>query len=316
MSVSRVVLVNPLGSALNHYTETLCSTLVAAGAEVSVRSIDEPSISGRSRASWVADAYRAVRAETSAGASEVIVVWPVLGWLDVLVMRALVRRARSSIVMHDPKPLVRQIGYDPASRRLARALLGQVRVIVHSGAALQVLSDQGVPRESTDVLPHPVAEPVTELAPGGSEVVRVLGQFKADRDLAALARIATVERGCSYEIVGRGWPDVPGWDVRDEFVSEEEFASLLATSSVVLIPYRRFFQSGVALRALESGTPIVGPHDSHLADLLGARSPWLVAGDDWGSAVDRALADRDSGATLEVARQARAQAVAEWRAWL
>jgi hypothetical protein len=187
--------------------------------------------------------------------------------------------------------------------------------MVHSQAAADVVRRELRPR-SLAVVPHPMLPP----RPSASRrvarpVIRVLGQFKADRDVAALERLAREGPGeWTYEIVGRGWPAVAGWHVDARFVPEAEFEELLTTSSAVLIPYRRFFQSGVAVRAVELGTPVVGPADSSLADLLGTGSPWLVRDGDWRAATTAALGD--ASALAEIAERAHRHVVAGWRDWL
>ena len=61
----------------------------------------------------------------------------------------------------------------------------------------------------------------------------------------------------------------------------------------MLIPYSHFYQSGVAVRALELGVPVIGPRHPFLIDLLGPDSPGFVdAGNParWADAIVRASA--------------------------
>jgi hypothetical protein len=146
--------------------------------------------------------------------------------------------------------------------------------------------------------------------------VRVLGQYKADRDVAALQRLATeVPHGWQLEIVGRGWNPVPGWHTHNRFALERELADLITSSSVVVIPYRRFFQSGVAVRCLELGVPIAGPRQSSLGALVGEDCSWLVSGDDWLTAIMSAVAT-EPAAVCQVAEAAYHRAELGWRAWV
>jgi hypothetical protein len=130
---------------------------------------------------------------------------------------------------------------------------------------------------------------------GRQQNIRVLGQYKVDRDIQGLMRLATnAPPEWRLEIIGRGWPPVDGWHICNEFVTEGRFDELIRTSHAVLIPYSRFFQSEVAVRALEWGVPVVGPYDSSLQIALGDDCGWLVKDGDWGSAVTAAVQeDRD-----------------------
>jgi hypothetical protein len=103
--------------------------------------------------------------------------------------------------------------------------------------------------------------------------------------------------------------------VTSAFVSEREFNRLIVTSSAVVIPYRRFFQSDVALRCIEMGTPVVGPRDSSLAELLGPDSPCLVSDGAWGPAIDAAV--RSSATeTFHTAQKLYDETLRRWRHWL
>ncbi|WP_396668819.1 hypothetical protein [Microbacterium sp. R86528] len=118
-----------------------------------------------------------------------------------------------------------------------------------------------------------------------------------------------------YEAIGRGWPPIEGWNVRDEFVSESELDVLIDTADCIVIPYRRFYQSGIAIRALESCTPIVGPTNTSLDPLLGKTSRLLVApGQPWTSAVRFAL-ETGRAPMAQIASSWHDRAIADWAAW-
>lgn len=316
-----VAVVNPLGGALAHYSAELSDTLGAAGVRSEVFSTDEPSASSKSRLRWVRDylsllvrARSQVRAQ--GGPGRIIVTWPVLGYLDLLVLRVVARRA--SIVIHDPDPLVGAVGYGRTSRRMATAFARRVGVIAHSSQAKAVLADH-LPTFRSELLPHPMLEGVrAESADRGRPAVRVLGQYKRDRDVEALERIAQqIGAEARLEIVGRGWPDVRGWTVDARFVPEAELDHLIADAQVVVIPYRRFFQSGIALRCLEQSTLVVGPSGTSLDDLLGEGSPLLVDTDEpdgWTTAIRRGL-DMDDSYAEGLAARWRSRAVAQWGGW-
>ncbi|MBY6437547.1 glycosyltransferase [Rhodococcus kroppenstedtii] len=310
-----VLVVNPLGAALRHYSRALVDNLAAAGAEASVRAFAEPSASSGGRARWILTYYatlmRARRARRC-----VLVLWPPLGFVDLVTTR-LLAGPNSWVVVHDPEPLVRSVGYGWLAVRLA-SLLPTAHVISHSGAAddhlIRVLH-----RASTHIA-HPVARPARREMRTGPARIRVLGQYKRDRDLALLSDLAArLPSDAQLDIVGRGWPVVHGWRTTDRFVDEVEFDALVRSSDAVLIPYRRFFQSGVAVRCVEWGTPVVGPAESSLLALLGADYPGLVGDATSVEGWVRATVDvlgRSRSELDAVARDAHLRAVADWSRWV
>ncbi|AZZ51155.1 hypothetical protein C1I64_03255 [Rathayibacter festucae DSM 15932] len=193
---------------------------------------------------------------------------------------------------------------------------------MHSRSALTVVETHAMGRMTT-VLPHPirnVSPPQEDLERGSA--VRVLGQFKPDRDTALLEAIAAAgPKGAALEVWGRGWPKITGWDVHDGYVSEERLDELIRTAGAILIPYRRFYQSGIAMRALECRVPFVGPSESSLADLYGPASPLLVAPGDaqnvsaWWDAI-RAAGAASPDELDAAAHVASRQVARAWESWL
>ncbi|WIE70226.1 glycosyltransferase [Curtobacterium sp. MCLR17_054] len=322
MSTNDVIIVNPLGGALQHYTRALADALDHTGARVSVSHVNEPSITGRSSLDWARryiTALWSARRTARRSDARVIVTWPVLGHLDRLIMHTVLgRRIESALVMHDPRPLVHARGYSTLSRRTG-ALACAVQLIVHSTTAHTALTTDS-PETTPELLPHPVfprtATPQPEPA-SEQPVVRVLGQFKPDRDLTLLAEIGErLDTRYRLEIIGRGWPSIAGWTVTDEFVPEEHLDTLIATAQAVLVPYKRFFQSGIAIRSLELGTPAIGPTGSSIADLYPDNR--YLANDtatSWCDAISAATsADRDHTRTL--AAHAAHTSRTAWSRWL
>lgn len=325
------VLVNPLGGALAHYTEALAKTLGASGAEVRVHTVQEPSVSGQTRGRWLLDylgVLKSVRSSAAGFRTQTLVVWPVLGFFDLLLVRLLCGSA-ASVVYHDPKPLVRSVGSDPFSGRLIAWMPNLPNVVVHSQAAAEAMQSLGF-KSKMHLLAHPMLPPMTapaEATRHGRErpVVRVLGQYKRDRDLGALEALASqIASEIDLEIVGRGWPDLEGWKVDSRFVSEQELDDLIRSSAAIVIPYLRFYQSGIAIRALESNTPIVGRAATSLADLYGQKSRLLIPEDPktglvddrfWADAVRYAVAEGREEA-VSAARAYHLVAVSDWRSWI
>jgi hypothetical protein len=311
-----ILLLNPLGAALGHYTASLRQMLADCGAPVRSLTLMEPSAPGQSRRRWLRQYLAALRGAAQRRESVVLQTWPLLGYCDYAISRCILRDAHAPIVMHDPVPLARAIGYGRLARVVASLPAVGAHAIVHSRSAARALGAGAGLREILE-LPHPMFAPRTR-QPGERRqvVVRVLGQYKPDRDVRGMERLAAEgPLGWRYEAVGRGWPAVAGWSVTDRFVAEEQLDELIRTSSAVLVPYVRFFQSGMAIRALELGTPVVGPRSSSLAELLGADSDWLLDGERWEPALQAAV-----GASPEEAHRVgwRAYETARerWGAWL
>lgn len=288
---ANTIVVNTLSGALGHYTRELTHALSSEGSTTRVIEIAEPSQSGKSGLHWLRAYVRAlIEARRLGGA--VIVTWPVLGYIDVILVSIVLGR-RGHLIMHDPHPLVHARGYGRGWQWLASAF-DRTGLIVHSDQARGAVASRSLRRRAV-LMPHPMLPPRPRADAGKAGPVRVLGQYKPDRDLAALRQIAQSGIALPLEIVGRRWPTVEGWSVRPEFVAEEEMDELLAGSSVVVIPYKRFYQSGIAIRSLEWETPVVGPAGTSMDQLLGHDSHLLARGE-WASAIGYAA----SSAAVEV----------------
>jgi hypothetical protein len=220
---------------------------------------------------------------------DVLVVWPLLGWLELILWCAPRRRGRCAIVFHDPIPLRRQLGLGRFSALLARhvAPFARVELICHSETAAEAVSEQLGVRPTR--LPHPfvVQARTTDSVDGR---VLVIGQYKPARDLELMSVIGPMlaAAGFSPRVAGRGWPTLEGWTTAVGFLSAEEFTRELSMASCVLVPYKFYFQSGVAVQALELGVPVVGYPTDFLKSLVGDRYPGLVSAEDpeaWVSAV-------------------------------
>jgi hypothetical protein len=298
---SAVLVINPLKHTLAHYEGELLETLNHSGHNAVEIADTVPGDGVRGPLHRVAVAARTVRERMrmarSVSGQIVIVVWPLFGYLEPLTLMRLARHNTVYIVVHDPSPLRRSYGQSPWARWLFKVVVHhrRFRVLYHTEHAQRVgARDSGV---KGVVVPHPMRlVPSRTDEPHGRTasrpVVRVLGQYKHTRSLTALITIADQAAGlCELEIHGRGWPDVRGWTVMDRFVPEHEFAALVESSDCVVIPYDLFFQSGVAVRCLEAGVPVVAPRHEHIAQLYGDDWSGTVRDvSDWYDALVRALA--------------------------
>lgn len=314
-----LVIVNPLEKALAHYVGELEATVNKLGVDTSVLATCEPSATGGGRVRWLARYVALLMksrkiARKNGVRAPVIVTWPVLGYIDVLLVRVLAG-PHAWVVMHDPRPLVRSAGYGRVVRWCVRLYGARWKMIVHSERALaHVREDSGT--QNAINLPHPILHNSRGSDVTRTRDVRVFGQFKRDRDLSALEHIPKhCPSEISFEIHGRGWPEISGWRVRDKFIPETELDELLRSSGAVLIPYKRFYQSGIAIRCLENEVPFVGPADSSLSDLLEECSPLLVANGDWVSAVQAAL-NLPNDSMREFSRRYGERCLYGWQAWL
>ena len=326
LSVSRrrsrphVAILNPLGAALRHYTRALESELQMASAAVMVDSILEPSSAPYGRIGWLVRFYLHIALLRTTRPERIIVTWPPLGMIDVLLLRA-IGGPYAYIVVHDPIPLVRAIGYNRVVGRSLR-LVPSAQTIVHSQPAADALKDlTGI---TPDMLRHPMIWTADSQAcvssPNPVPTVLVFGQFKPDRDTQLLSALGKRLAGrYGLKIVGRGWQQMENWAVTDCFIPEPEVEQLLLSATVVLIPYTRYFQSGVATRCVELGVPVVGSRTQSLEDLLGIDSGLLVKNpesvDDWVRSIEHAClygvrAIRERSAYLKKDNSS------QWRRWL
>lgn len=319
-----VYVYNPLPAALHHFERSLRSVLSSARIPLADCVAPSTEIAGLSGARRVRMALTELAAHLRADwrGGHVVVCWPTYGLLEPALWLPTSAATTVSIIVHDPSPLRRQVGMGRAASMVGRgaARAPRLRIVAHSEPAAARLVESGWRRPS--VLPHPLLPRRVDPAaggPGGGGTVLVCGQYKPARDLRLLAELgpALGRLGCRAVIAGRGWPDLPGWQVVDRFLSENELDRRMADSAAVLVPYSHFYQSGIAVRAMELGVPVVGPSHPFLVDLFGADWPGLVAGErvgDWASAVSEVAGRaRDVPAA---ARRFRLRCEAEWAGYL
>jgi hypothetical protein len=322
-----LLVVNPLPAALKHYEKALCQTLGLAGYGTEVMALGPPTAEGLSGTSKVTAAFRSVVARAVLGVRNLgvrdprplIVLWPLFGYWDIFTWWPASATRTIVIVLHDITPLRPQHGYT----RMARWAFGRLsrragfRIVCHTTDAASELRRLTGARSA--VAPHPlVRNPVAgPVAPTGELVIRVVGQFKAARSLQPMRALAAavVERDhlARLEVKGRGWPPLPGWAVDDRFLTEGEFTVAIATASCVVLPYARFYQSGVAVRCLELGTPVAAHGEQQIRELFGDTWPGIVREEgDWVDAVFRAAAV-PRAAVLGRRDRALDQCVSQWQ---
>ncbi|MBW4093879.1 MAG: glycosyltransferase family 4 protein [Proteobacteria bacterium] len=224
------------------------------------------------------------------------------GPLD-LVMAAALRRVgvAFAVIVHDATP--HPGDGVPLLFALQRALIRRAdTVVVLSDHVAAALRSQQVLRPGTRLLvaAHPPvafgAVPPAGAHPGPRRVLNFgrLLPYKGLDLLAQALHLLGPRPDMDLRIVGQG-PEsaalaalraLPGVTVENRWVPEDEIASLLGWSDIVVLPYREASQSGVAAAALAAGRQVVATQvgglvgqlaDEKLARLCAAEAPALAA---------------------------------------
>ncbi len=323
------ILVNPLPVLLEHYEGNLRGLLKSIGEEPVEFVTPGIELGHHSRSAKIARAATIVREHrrlinTLDESDRVLVLWPTFNNAEPLQWASRRSGPKVHIIVHDPTPLRRQYGSgwiwsSLSSRPLRR---GHPSTITHTQLAASVLTRRGWPQPTVARLPLGAMRDTSPRATrrhrsATNRTVAVVGQFKPSRDIPLIERVGAELRASGYQtlLVGRGWPVLPGWDRIDAFLSEEALESILAAATCVLIPYLEYYQSDIAIRAAESGVPVVGLRHEFLTSLFGNEWPGLVdstAAQDWVEAV-QLVQDVDFEDSLEHYRK---QALLDWKAVL
>ena len=280
-----ISLANPLPLALSHYVAQVRQTAERVGiptTEVNaVRGVEGlRGPGGKVVAFWraITNPERALREATS---GKIMQLWPSLGYWDSLLWRTI--DPAPYIVFHDPIALRPQFGYGRMAKYVASlAWSGSTATIIaHGSSARDVLESIYVHNPIIQVL-HPIVTQQRFHEKAASGVVLVAGQNKSARNLTLLESLGPAIRSIGLEpkIVGSGWPKIAGWTVEDRFVPEAEMDRLLGEANLVLVPYSRYFQSGILLRALENGTLAISPRTPFSTSVLESTSALVEHVDD------------------------------------
>jgi hypothetical protein len=316
-----VAIFNPLPNVLHHYVRELQETLERCG--VSATLYSAPGVEGVrgvvGKLRLLLSHVRAVRAAAKSD-SVIICVWPVLGWYELELWSVGGRRSAGEnlVIFHDPTPLRSQIGLNRRSARIASLLSrrGLPAVATHSSNAAQIVHDL------LGVKPIHLLHPILTEAPTPRSVaqprpprVGVFGQYKPSRDVELLSSLPSLLEGYDLRMAGTGWPRLDGWNQNIQFLTEDQLTCSIGEVDVVLIPYTTYYQSGVAVRAMELGIPVAGAMTPFLHDLYGDDFPGVVVGssnDDWVTAINRSV-----GMPVERSRRDYQLRVdGGWRHWL
>ncbi|QIN83158.1 glycosyltransferase [Rubrobacter tropicus] len=201
----------------------------------------------------------------------------------VLLARSLGMRV--VVTAHDVQPFVERLSVPWMA---ARAYRMAARVIAQGRTAekeLGALLD--VPASRIDVVPHGSYLPFVGEAPargaararlGLPEEARVLlffGQIKAVKGLdlliRAMPRVLREHPDTVLLVAGKAWKDdlrryraqiealgiAESCVLHTRYIPDEDVAAYYAAADVVVLPYRRIYQSGVLLMAMSHGRPVV-----------------------------------------------------------
>ncbi|NJB72640.1 glycosyltransferase involved in cell wall biosynthesis [Saonia flava] len=194
--------------------------------------------------------------------------------LIVLLMASLFKQ-KKVVTLHDIDPFYgNSIGLiEKLSLRLVNG------VIVHNQASKEELLSKGVKLPDLAIIPHGNYLPFVEILPRPerSKTINILffGQIKEVKGLEVLlnAMKIVVEENKNYRltIVGRPWKTdgamyermILDLDLSDfverhfRFIKDEEVASFYKNAHVVVLPYKKIYQSGVLLLTLSYGRTVI-----------------------------------------------------------
>ena len=226
---------------------------------------------------YLPSARRLLRRVDELDPDVVHVQWLPYPTLDRRWLRALARRRPAVFTAHDvlPRRSENRVG-------VWRDVFATAdRTIVHSEAARERLVSLGVAPERLVVVPHALfpAQAAVE-APSGRTLL-FFGLIRRSKGLDLLLR--ALPHIPDARLVVAGDPLEPAGPYRElaerlgvaeriewrlHFLGDEEVAAVMATATVVVLPYRRIESSGVLATALGHGRPAVVADVGSLGDTI------------------------------------------------
>jgi glycosyltransferase involved in cell wall biosynthesis len=209
--------------------------------------------------------------------------------------RLVTRAPQVEIVLHEVFP--RPIAWRP-DHRLVRRALRRATLVVHTEAERDALAAAYGVGERVRVVPHTDGVLVRE-APSREDARRRLGvapeerlyvcagflhpakgyeraieAFEAAGSPGRLVVLASVRMETEENVAYGRWvaslaDRVPGVDLVERYVPDDEFDAWLVAADAVVLPYRQAWSSGVLARARVLGTPAIVSAVGGLADQAG-----------------------------------------------
>lgn len=228
-----------------------------------------------------------------------VVLWstwrfPTDGWF-VRLVDALLPEARLGIVAHEPRPLVEQSGADPIYKDhalLTSALEGAYRcmdvVFALGDEARAALVEAWRPVAPVVVIPHGdesvfLAEDVPPVETTGPEILffgtwtrykgidvllEAFGQVREEMPEARLVLAGAVSGDMDLGHVEQRAAEVGGVTLRPGYVPLGDVAGHFGSARVVVLPYTRASQSGVAHLAMTFSRPVVASRVGDIPDAV------------------------------------------------
>jgi glycosyltransferase involved in cell wall biosynthesis len=217
--------------------------------------------------------------------------WLSLPLVDALFLRLFRRIAPLILTVHDSNP------YNGAGPWLLRAgskiaMQGCDRFIVHNSISEKRLIGQGLAADRIQQIAHGLLDqpPSERRRPAGRTDKRIhflqFGKVKAykgtDILLTALSVLRSEDREkCRVSIVGRPYIDTQPLanlvashdldelvDLRFDFISDVEMATLFDSTDFLVFPYREIDTSGVLMVAAAHGIPVIASDIGCFAEIL------------------------------------------------
>jgi glycosyltransferase involved in cell wall biosynthesis len=233
--------------------------------------------------------------------------------LDCLLLAWISRRVPAVCTVHELVP------HGSKFRRLTGFALRAIYKVadllfVYTEYTRRRLVEDGIKPEKIRVVPHGALEhllriqtpsrPASKQAP----VALFIGNIRADKGVDVLVAAATYLRAmvANFKIVIAG---TPGFDMTDlqrfatrnglheclefrlGYLSDSEFVAYLRNADVVVLPYRRIEQSGVAVAACTFAKAIVATQCGGVAELVAEAANGLLVPVDDPSALAKAVAE-------------------------
>jgi glycosyltransferase involved in cell wall biosynthesis len=210
---------------------------------------------------YLPDLVRADREITHLDPEIVHVQWLGIPDVDRLWLRRLARRRGLIFTAHDVLPR-------RTERRLElwRTIFAAVdRVVVHGAAAVERLTELGVPPERIARIPHPLfTGPADELRPPNGRTLLHFGFLRSTKGLDILLRalpgIAAEVPDVRLVVAGDPLEPIDGLEhlaFELGVAPHVEIPGLLEQATAVVLPYRKIESSGVLATALGHGRPAV-----------------------------------------------------------